>query len=168
MGSAEVTAFLTHLAMDEQVAASTQNQALSALLFLYRKVLKQELGMPIDAVRAKQTRYLPTVLTKEEALAIIGQLSGVYQLVVKLLYGSGLRLTEGLQLRVGDVDFAQHQIIVQDGKGMNSRVTPLPASLGEMLNDHLQWVKQLHQQDLDKGYGSGISPFCHGTQISSC
>ncbi|MBE9016361.1 integron integrase [Chroococcidiopsis sp. CCALA 051] len=159
MGGKEIEAFLTDLAVHQKVAASTQNQALHAILFLYKEVLKQNLDLKVDAVRAKQTRYLPTVLTKEEVLAIIKQLSGVYQLVIKLLYGTGLRLTEGLQLRVKDVDFAQQQIIVRDGKGMESRVTMLPASIAEELKMHLQGVKLLHQQDLQKGYGSVYLPF---------
>jgi site-specific recombinase XerD len=100
MGGKEIEEFLTHLAVEENVAASTQNQALNAILFLYKEVLKQELDLKVDAVRAKRSRYLPTVLTKEEVLAIINNLSGVYQLVVKLLYGTGLRQTECLQLRV--------------------------------------------------------------------
>ncbi len=126
MGSAEVEAFLTHLAVQEHVAASTQNQALSALLFLYRQVLEQPLALPIDAVRARLSRYLPTVLTPEEVNAVIEHLSGTYRLIVQLLYGSGLRLTEALQLRVKDVDFAQRQIVVRDAKGRESRVTMLP------------------------------------------
>jgi integron integrase len=159
MGAKEIEAFLTHLAVKENVAASTQNQALNAILFLYKEVLKQELDLRVDAVRAKRTRYLPTVLTKEEALAIINNLSGVYQLVVKLLYGTGLRQTECLQLRVKDLDFAQKQLIVRDGKGMKSRVTMLPTSLVEELQFHLQIIKRLHQQDLEKGYGSVYLPF---------
>jgi integrase len=115
-GSAEIEAFLTHLAVHDQVAASTQNQALNALLFLYREVLKLDVAQ-VNAVRAKRSQYLPTVLTKEEALAVIQNIEGVPQLVVKLLYGCGLRLTEGLRLRVKDIDFAQHQIIVREGKG---------------------------------------------------
>jgi integron integrase len=159
MGGKEIEAFLTDLAVNQKVAASTQNQALHAILFLYKQVLKQELDLKVNAVRAKQTRYLPTVLTKEEILLIIQQLSGVYQLVIKLLYGTGLRLTEGLQLRVKDVDFAQQQIIVRDGKGMKSRVTMLPGSIVEELKMHLQGVKLLHLQDLEKGYGSVYLPF---------
>jgi integron integrase len=159
MSSTELEAFLTHLAVKEQVAASTQNQALNAVVFLYRDVLKQKLGIQIEAVRAKRTRYLPTVLTKEEVLAVIRNLSGVYQLVVQLFYGSGLRLTEALQLRVKDLDFGQQQVIVRDGKGMNSRATTLPKSLMEPLQAHLIGAKQLHQQDLDKGYGSVYLPF---------
>ncbi len=107
MGKAEIEAFLSHLAIEEQVAASTQNQAFSALLFLYRTVLNQPFEEPLDALRAKRFRYLPTVLTKAEVLAVIEQLSGVYRLVIQVLYGSGLRLTEGLRLRVKDLDFAQ-------------------------------------------------------------
>jgi integron integrase len=159
MGAKEIEAFLTDLAVNQKVAASTQNQALHAILFLYKEVLRQELDLKVSAVRAKQTRYLPTVLTKEEVSAIIQKLSGVYQLVIKLLYGTGLRLTEGLQLRVKDVDFSQQQIIVRDGKGMESRVTMLPASIVEELKMHLQGVRLLHQQDLQKGYGSVYLPF---------
>jgi integron integrase len=159
MGSREIEAFLSYLAIEGKVAASTQNQALSALLFLYREVLKLELDSPVDAIRAKRSRYLPTVLTKEEVLAVIQNLSGVYQIVIKLLYGSGLRLTEGLQLRVKDVDFSGQQLSIRDSKGMESRVTMLPANVGKQLQEHLQAVKRLHQQDLQKGYGSVYLPF---------
>jgi integron integrase len=159
MGGKEIEEFLTHLAVEENVAASTQNQALNAILFLYKEVLKQELDLKVDAVRAKRSKYLPTVLTKEEVLAIINNLSGVYQLVVKLLYGTGLRQTECLQLRVKDLDFAQQQLTIRDTKGMESRVTMLPTSLIEELQLHLQIVKRQHQQDLEKGYGSVYLPF---------
>jgi site-specific recombinase XerD len=127
MGAAEVEAFLTHLAVNEHVAAPTQNQALSALLFLYREVLHQDLG-PIDALRAKKPKRLPTVLTKEEVRRVLDQLSGTHQLMAKLLYSSGLRLMECLRLRVKDLDFAQQAIIVRDGKGEQDRVTMLPNS----------------------------------------
>ena len=122
MGAAEIEAFLTHLAVEGQVAASTQNQDLSALLFLYREVLGQKIT-DVDAVRSKRTHYLPTVLTPQEAIEVIQHLYGVHQLVVKLLYGSGLRLIEGVRLRVKDIDFAQAQILVRDGKGSKSRIT---------------------------------------------
>jgi integrase len=148
MGAKEIEAFLTDLAVNQKVAASTQNQALHAILFLYKEVLRQELDLKVDAVRAKKTKYLPTVLTKEEVVAIIQQLSDVHQLLIKLLYGTGLRLSEGLSLRVKDVDFAQHQIIVRDTKGNESRVTMLPESIAEELKIHLQSVKVIHQQDL--------------------
>ena len=159
MGSPEIEAFLTHLAVQEQVAASTQNQALSAILFLYREVLRQELDASIDAVRAKQPRYLPTVLSKDEVRAVIGNLRGVYQLVVQVLYGSGVRLNEGLSIRVKDLDFAQQQIVVRTPKGVESRVTMLPTSLNEPLREHLQRVRRLHQQDLAQGYGIVHLPY---------
>jgi integron integrase len=159
MGAPEIEAFLTHLAVHKRVAASTQNQALSAVVFLYRHVLHQDIGGQIDAVRAKQSRYLPTVLTHEEAIAVIGQLSGVYQLATKILYGSGLRLSEALRLRVKDVDFAQAQIVVREGKGGNSRITMLPTTIAETLKDHLQGTQRQHQQDLAQGYGSVYLPY---------
>jgi integron integrase len=126
---------------------------------LYRAVLKQELDMSIDAVRAKRSRYLPTVLTREEVFTVIQNLPGVHQLFVQVLYGSGLRLTEGLQLRVKDVDFTQRQILVRDGKGKESRVTMLASSLIDPLKHQLEKAKAIHQQDLDKGLGSVYLPF---------
>jgi site-specific recombinase XerD len=122
MGAPEIEAFLTHLAVDEQVAASTQNQALSALLFLYREVLHKELG-PVDALRAKKPKRLPTVLTRDEVQRLLGQMSGTHQLMARLLYGSGLRLLECLRLRVKDLDFARREIVVRDPKGAHDRVT---------------------------------------------
>jgi len=159
MGSAEIEAFLTYLAVDQHVAASTQNQALSALLFLYREVLRKELDLSINSVRAKKPKRLPTVLTKEEVRKVIGHLSGTHRLMVSLLYGSGLRLMECVRLRVKDIDFAQRQIIVRDGKGMEDRVTMLPESLIAPLQEHLQRVKRLHEEDLARGYGSVYLPF---------
>jgi len=159
MGAAEIEAFLTHLAVDGQVSASTQNQALSALLFLYRYVLHQEVSESIEAVRAKPSRYLPTVLSKAEVRSILQQVSGEPGLVIQVLYGSGLRLNEGLRLRVKDLDFAQRQILVRDAKGQESRVTMLPDSLSDVLKDHLEKVRRLHQTDLDQGYGSVYLPF---------
>jgi integron integrase len=159
MGSEEIEEFLTYLAVNQNVAASTQNQALHAILFLYRDVLRQELDLKVDAVRAKRSQYLPTVLSKEEVLAIIGNLPGTYQLVAKMLYGTGLRLTEVLQLRIKDIDFAHCQIVVRDTKGMESRVTMLPNSVAEDLKVHLQQVRLQHQQDLTQGYGSVYLPF---------
>jgi len=158
MSNAEVEAFLTHLAVDLNVAASTQNQALSALLFLYREVLKKDLG-PVDSVRAKKPKRLPTVMSREEARKVIGCMSGTYQLMAKLLYGSGLRLMECVRLRVQDVDFAQHQIVVRDGKGEQDRITMLPDSLIALLQEHLQRVKQLHEQDLAQGQGAVYLPY---------
>ncbi len=158
MGTAEVTQFLTHLAVTAHVAAATQNQAMNAILFLYRVVLQQEL-VGIDAVRAKPSRYLPTVLTPDEVQRVIQHLYGVYKILVQLLYGSGLRLSEGLQLRVKDVDFAQHQLVIRDTKGKESRVTMLPDRVIESLQVQLQTTQRLHHQDLDRGYGSVYLPF---------
>jgi integron integrase len=159
MGSAEIEAFLTHLAVDRQVAASTQNQAFNAILFLYRDVLHQELNIPINAIRARPSRYLPTVLTQTEVQELLKQLSGVYLLIAKILYGSGLRLSEALRLRIKDLDFAQMQIVVRDSKGQKSHVTMLPTSVVEELKLHLQRVKHLHQQDLQRGNGLVNLPF---------
>jgi site-specific recombinase XerD len=138
MGVAEVEAFLTHLAVEGHVSASTQNQALSGLLFLYRTVLNQEWGQ-LEAIRAKRSRYLPTVLSNHEVRSILHHGSGVAGLVLKVLYGSGLRLSEGLSLRVKDIDFAQRQIVVRDTKGNESRITMLPGSLIE----HIRTVQEL-------------------------
>jgi len=149
MGGEQINAFLTHSAVEERVAASTQNQALSALLFLYREVLHLELDLDLDAVRARRSSYLPTVLTPEEVKAVIVHLSGIYRLVVQVLYGSGSRLAGAQQLRVKDVDFAQRQLAIRNSKGMESRLTMLPETLVEPLQEHLPWVKQQHQQDLE-------------------
>ena len=158
MGAPEVKAFLTHLALERKVAASTQNQALSALLFLYREVLNQPLS-GIDAVRARQPGRLPTVLTKSEATRVLNAMTGTPQLMARLLYGSGLRAMECLRLRVKDLDFEQRQIIVRDGKGEKDRITMLPDSLIAPLRDHLRRVQQIHQQDLAAGYGRVHLPY---------
>ena len=154
LGETEVSAFLTHLAADRKVAASTQNQALSALLFLYQQFLQRKLGFLDNVERAKRPAKLPVVLTKVEAHAVIGQLGGCYRLMAKLLYGIGLRLLECLRLRVKDVDFGYSQIAVRDGKGGKDRVTMLPESLHEPLQRHLQKVKILHEEDLAEGFGT--------------
>lgn len=159
MGAPEVEAFLTYLAVEQKVAPSTQNQALSALVFLYREVYQWDTDWNLNAERATPTRYLPTVLTPEEVQNVFKFVPDVYQLVAKVLYGGGLRLSEGLSLRVKDLDFAQHQIVVRDGKGRESRVTMLPDRLMEPLTQPLQWVKRIHQQDLAQGYGSVYLPY---------
>jgi integrase len=130
MGAPEVEAFLTHLAVVQNVAPSTQNQAFSALVFLYREVYQRDTNWNLDAERATPTRYLPTVLTPKEVQSILKLLPGVYQFVAKVLYGGGLRLSEGLKLRVKDLDFAQRQIVVRDGKGRESRVTMRSRRMG--------------------------------------
>ncbi len=158
MGVEEVQAFLSHLAVVGNVAASTQNQALSALLFLYKFVLDQELES-VDALRAKRSRYLPTVLTKQEVQIVINQLTGEHRLLVQLLYGTGLRLSEALSLRVKDIDFSYQQIVVRDTKGQKSRVTMLPTTLTPFLQAHIKRVHCLHERDLEQGYGKVYLPF---------
>ncbi|MCJ7550789.1 MAG: integron integrase [Anaerolineae bacterium] len=158
MGAAEIKTFLTHLAVEENVAASTQNQALSALLFLYRMVLHTDLDGSIDAARAKKPARLPTVLTKVEVRQVIGAMSGLHRLLAQLLYGSGLRLMECLRLRVKDVDFEMRQITVRDGKGACDRITMLPESLCAPLREHLLGVKRLHAEDLAHGHGCVYLP----------
>jgi integron integrase len=150
---------LTHLAVDQHVAPSTQNQAFSALLFLYRHVLNKELQAPIDAARAKKPIRLPTVLTRAEAWRVIDAMSGTHRLMATLLYGAGLRLMECVRLRVKDLDFAQHQIIVRSGKGNRDRLTVLPDSLCQPLQKQLQKVKMIHNHDLARGHGDVYLPF---------
>jgi integron integrase len=153
MGGAEVTQFLSALAVQRNVAASTQNQALSALLFLYRDVLGQALPWLDEVVRAKRPERIPVVLSRTEVHAIIGSLDGPVRLLVLLLYGSGLRLLEALRLRVKDVDFARNQITVRGGKGDRDRVTMLPAALALDLTKHLETVRDLHETDLRASAG---------------
>ena len=148
MGKQEIESFLTHLALDLNVASSTQNQAFNAILFLYNQVLHQPLEDTISAVRAKKPRRLPTVMTNDEALAVLSALSGIHQLMAKLLYGSGLRLMECIRLRVKDIDFGMNQIMVRDGKGKIDRVTMLPESVNSDLKEHLKRVKTIHDNDL--------------------
>jgi integron integrase len=158
MGEAEVTSFLSHLASERDVAASTQNQALSALLFLYGPVLGIALPWMKGIVRAKRPVRVPVVLTRDEVRALLAQLEGTKWLMAGLLYGAGLRLRECLKLRVKDVDFGYRQITVRDGKGAKDRVTMLPAGLAEPLRTHLSRVKRLHERDREEGYGEAALP----------
>lgn len=159
MGIPEIRAFLAHLATEDHVAASTQTQALSALLFLYRQVLHQELDpLDLDAIRAQKPKRLPTVLTRVEVQRVLAQMTGIHLLMARLLYGSGLRLMECLRLRVKDVDFELHQITVRDGKGAQDRVTMLPESVIPALRDQLTHGRALHEQDLANGYGCVFLP----------
>ena len=158
MGKAEVNPFLTHLAVKENVSASTQNQALSARLFLYQKVLSTDIGFMDGVVRARRSKRLPVVLTRLEVKTVLTQLDGVPQLVCILLYGAGLRLLDGLRLRVKDIEFARNEITVRDGKGGKDRVTMLPATAKPAWLAHLQKVGQRHQDDLRKGLGRAPLP----------
>ncbi len=159
MGPEEIQAFITHLAVERHLAASSQNQALSAILFLYRHVLQIEIDLSSDLIHAKKSKTLPVVLTHQEAMDVIGKMPGTSQLMAKILYGSGLRLMECLRLRVKDIDFGNHQVIVRDGKGEEDRLTPLPNSIIPDLELHLQTVKLIHQKDLKDGFGKVYLPY---------
>jgi integron integrase len=159
MGSGEVEAFLTHLAVDQQVAASTQNQALSAVLFLYRRVLDMDVETELKSVRARRSKYVPTVLSRDEVQALLVCMSGTNKLIAQLLYGSGLRISECLRLRVKQIDFGERRLIVRDGKGRRDRVTVLPDRLEGPLREHLLFVKRQHEQDLAAGLGAVYLPY---------
>ena len=153
MGGQEVTSFLAHLAVRDRVAASTQNQALNALVFMYREVLGREVGQLGSFERAKRPPRVPVVLSREEIRLLLEHLEGTQQLIGRLLYGTGMRLLEGLRLRVKDLDFARGQVIVRGGKGDKDRVTMLPKSLEESLRAHLHRVRELHERDVAGGFG---------------
>lgn len=158
LNESNVVEFLNDLANKKNVAASTQNQALSAIVFLYKHILKSPLENLDRLKRAKKSSRMPVVLTESEALLVITRLNGVQKLIVSLLYGAGLRISEALRLRILDVDFGYNQILVRNGKGLRDRVTVLPESLKSDMINHLQKVKQLHQSDLRKGFGETVLP----------
>lgn len=162
MGVAEISRFLTFLAVDQHVSASTQNQALSALLFLYKHVLATSLGDIPPVVRARTPERLPVVLSRDEVGALLRQLIGTERLVVMLLFGGGLRLEECLELRVKDVDFDRQQIVVRQGKGRKDRVTMLPAAARDELAAHLARVRRVHDVDVAQGVGRVVLPFAVG------
>jgi len=153
-----VKRFLTYLAVERKVTASTQNQAFNALLFLYRDVLGQEFGDFRNTIRARQNRRIPVVLTKDEIKRVFAHLSGTKGLMLKLIYASGIRVTECVRLRVKDLDFGNHSLIVRSGKGDKDRVTLLPEFLHGPLKAHLKTVKEMHDQDMEKGYGAVYLP----------
>ena len=159
MGRLELEAFLTHLAVKRNVSASTQNQALNALLFLYRQVLNIELPWLEDVTRAKKPKRLPVVLTVREINSVLASLDGTKGLIAQLLYGTGMRLMECIRLRVKDVDFERREILVRDGKGGKDRVTVLPEKVIVELENHLLRIKSLHNQDLSEGTGCVFLPF---------
>ena len=159
LGAAEVQQFLTDLAVTHHVAAATQNQALSALLFLYKAVLQQDIGWIENVVRAKKPKKLPVVLTRDEIKVVFQHLSGPTWLMASLLYGAGLGLMECLRLRVKDVDFASHHITVRNGKGGHDRITMLPGIVQESLQRHVQNVQHLHARDLAEGFGRVYVPY---------
>jgi integron integrase len=159
MGEVEIRAFISHLAVERRITASTQTVALSALLFLYRSVLKIDLPYVSDIERAKKPKRLPVVFTRDEVKRILANLEGTHLIVAGLLYGAGLRLMECLRLRVKDIEFSYGQITIRDGKGEKDRVTMLPKSLAEQLRHHLEKVRLLHKDDLNAGYGAVYLPY---------
>ena len=158
MAEAEINAFLTHLAINKKVSASTQNQALSALLFLYRHVLHREIGNLGEVIRARKPQRVPVVLTREEVKAVMNYLTGSKRLMASLMYGAGLRVMECLRLRIQDIDFARSEITVRSGKGDKDRVTMLPQSLTNSLQEHLRKVRAIHEKDLREGWGRVTMP----------
>jgi integron integrase len=159
MAEPEINAFLTHLAVEQNVSASTQNQALSGILFLYRHVLGRELGDLGDVIRARKPKRLPVVLTRDEVKAVLSRLDGDKRRMAGLMYGAGLRLMECLRLRVQDIDFAANRILVRDGKGSKDRVTMLPQSVRKPLRAHLGQVQTVHRRDLADGWGRVQMPY---------
>jgi integron integrase len=160
MGIPEIRQFVAHLVSDKKISASTQNQVMSALLFLYRHVLFIKLDESgLADLRPQRAATVPVVLSKEEVKAVISNLTGVYKLAAQVMYGGGLRVMECLRLRVKDIDFDNHQVIVRDGKGENDRFTILPDSVMEPMRQHLQQVKILHEKDLQKGFGLVYLPY---------
>lgn len=159
MGVSEVEAYLSHLAVSRNVAAATQNQALSALLFLYKEVLEMDIPWVENVTRARRPAKLPVVLTESEVQALLSHLEGMHSLIARMLYGGGLRLMECLRLRVQDVDFEYRKVIVRDGKGSKDRTTVLPDSIVLDLRQQLTRVRQMHQQDCAAGFGEVYLPY---------
>jgi integron integrase len=167
LGVEQIRAFIAYLATERKVATSTQNQALSAILFLYRTVLGQEINLSPDLINPSRPKRLPTVLTHEEAMTVINAMRGKPRTMTKILYGSGLRLMECLRLRVRDIDFEHHQIIVRGGKGDDDRFTILPDAVATDLKHILQDVKALHQKDLRDGHGEVALPNALGVKYKN-
>ena len=155
---ADINRFLTHLALHEKVSASTQNQALAALLFLYRHVMGRAVGDLGEVIRARKPERLPVVMAREEVKAVLANLTGEKWLIAAIMYGAGLRLMECLRLRVQDIDFSRNEILVRDGKGAKDRITMLPEPPKVPLQDHLKQIKALHQQDVAEGWGRVLLP----------
>ncbi len=160
MGKAEIEQFLTYLAVERKVSPTTQNQAFSAVLFLYKEVLGIDMtSLNIQALRAQERKHIPVVLTKDEVYKIIENISGVYQLLVSLMYGCGLRMNEALNLRIKDIDFGFDKIYIWDSKSLKDRTLPLPIKLKNRLQAQVDYVQNIHKKDLKDGYGSVFLPF---------
>jgi integron integrase len=162
MGVEEVEEYITYLANQRCLAASTQNQALSAIVFLYKYVLQKEILIQSDIIRPNRSKRLPVVLSHDEAMLVISKMQGTTKLITQLLYGSGLRISECLRLRVKDLDFSNHQIFVHDGKGENARATILPDSLIPCLKSQIEFSNSIHKRDLKEGFGEVSLPYALG------
>jgi integron integrase len=159
MGADEIRAFINNLVNNNNVSAATQTQALQGILFLYKNILKKDVGWIKEIKRASRVQHLPLVFSKRETIKILEQLNGVPKLIISLLYGGGLRLTEGLRLRIKDIDFDYKQIVVRDGKGEKDRITVLPVSIIPNLKTHLNKIYLTHKADLKAGLGETILPY---------
>ncbi len=160
MAKPEIEAFLTHLAVTRKVSPATQNQAFSAILFLYKEVLGIDMSdWNIQALRAQERKHIPQVLTKEEVQKVIGELTGIYQLTVQMMYGCGLRMQEALNLRIKDIDFGYDKVYIWDSKSLKDRTVPLPQVLKQRLKAQVEYVEQLHDKDVVDGYGSVYLPY---------
>ncbi|MCW8894443.1 MAG: integron integrase [Sulfurimonas sp.] len=160
MGKVEIEQYLTSLAVENKVAPATQNQAFSAILFLYKEVLGVDLSNEnIQALRAQERKHIPVVLTKEEVLNVIENITGIYQLIVTLMYGCGLRMSEVLNLRVKDIDMGFDKVYVWDSKSLKDRTVPLPQKLKQRLSVQIEAVVELHKKDINNGYGTVYMPF---------
>lgn len=155
----DVVDFLTYLAVELNVSPSTQNQALQAILYLYKNVEKKEIGWVKNFPRAKRSLHIPTVFSKKEVQLLLSHTNAVINIILSLMYGSGMRLSECLRLRIKDIDFDYKQIIVRDGKGSKDRVTLLPQSLIPIIQKQIERVRQIHQKDIEKGFGETVLPF---------
>ncbi len=155
----EIVDYLTFLAVKQNVSPSTQNQALQAILFLYKNIIKKEIGWLDNLPRAKRRSHIPTVFSKRETQRLLSYTNGIYRTILSLMYGTGMRLSECLRLRVKDIDFDNNQIILHDGKGSKDRTTLLPQSLKENLSEQIKKVKQMHLKDIEKGSGETVLPF---------
>ena len=167
LGMQEINQFLTYLAVNKKVASSTQNQALNAIMFLYKEVLNKKIEYISNFVRAKRPERLPVVLSHSEVTAILSNIENPYWLMASLLYGSGLRLMECIRLRVKDLDFDYHQIIVRNGKGFKDRITMLPEKLIQQLSHQLQKSKMIFELDIEKGFGEVYLPYALATKYKN-
>jgi integron integrase len=160
MGKEEIEQFLTFLAVQKKVSPTTQNQAFSAILFLYKEVLGVDMSSwNIQALRAQERKHIPQVLTKEEVQKVIAELTGVYQLIVQMMYGCGLRMQEALNLRIKDIDFGFDKVYIWDSKSLKDRTVPLPQAIKQRLKAQVEYVEQLHAKDMVDGYGSVYLPY---------